>query len=101
MRKAGASLTWGQVSLYAVPFPEAMGDAALEGTRVREGETGSLSPEFTTDGRCARCWRREKESIWLGKAGSALYGMGPLSECLAAQISGQLCPMIWLSITAH
>lgn len=61
------------------------------GDSVRSGFTSS--PEFTTDGMLAKCWRRIKGEIVLYKAGSsgaANTGNEPYAEYYASQIAQQM-----------
>lgn len=83
--------TWADVSLYTNDFDEIVAEAALNGNFSRESFS-STSPEFGTDGRYAKCWKREDTGIWLYKAGSDTYELEPLSEVLASQIAAVLCP---------
>ena len=64
----------------------------MNGSFSEQSLSSSPSPEFTTDGYYAKCWKRESDGIYLYKAGSATYELEPLSEYLAAQISSILCP---------
>ncbi|RKJ54594.1 HipA protein [bacterium 1XD42-1] len=89
--EANSSLTWRDVSLYSNPFSEIISEAAFDGI-ISETDLSSTSPEFGTDGYYAKCWRREDNSIYLYKSGSAHYEIEPLSEYLATQLSKQLCP---------
>jgi len=82
---------WKSLSLYSNEFNELISEAAFDGTFSEMG-LSSTSPEFGTDGYYAKCWRREKESIYLYKSGSALYEIEPLSEYLATQVAIILCP---------
>lgn len=91
VREAGSSLTWREVSLYTNPFSEIISEAAFDGI-ISETDLSSTSPEFGTDGYYAKCWKREDGGIFLYKSGSAHYEIEPLSEYLAAQLSGRLCP---------
>ena len=91
VREADSLLTWREVSLYTNPFSEIISEAAFDGI-ISETDLSSTSPEFGTDGQYAKCWKREGSSIFLYKSGSAHYEIEPLSEYLAAQLSGRLCP---------
>ena len=85
-------MCWQDVSLYQNDFDEIIAEAALNGSFREQSLPSSPSPEFTTDGYYAKCWKRESDGIHLYKAGSATYELEPLSEYLAAQISSILCP---------
>ena len=91
VREADSPLTWREVSLYTNPFSEIISEAAFDGI-ISETDLSSTSPEFGTDGYYAKCWKREDSGIFLYKSGSVHYEIEPLSEYLAAQLSGQLCP---------
>ena len=90
VREADSPLTWKDVSLYTGPFNEIVSESAFDGL-VREKEPSPTSPEFGTDGRYAKCWKHEAGNILLYKRGSTHYGLEPLSEYLAAQLSNRLC----------
>ena len=92
VKQADSQLCWRDVSLYQNDFDEIIAEAALNGSFCEQSLSSSPSPEFTTDGYYAKCWKRESDVIYLYKAGSATYELGPLSEYLAAQISSILCP---------
>ena len=91
VKQADSQLCWRDVSLYQNDFDEIIAEAALNGS-FSEQSLSSTSPEFATDGYYAKCWKRERDGIYLYKAGSATYELEPLSEYLAAQISSILCP---------
>ena len=86
-----SGLQWNGVSLYSNEFNELISNAAFDGTYTEIG-LSSTSPEFGTDGYYAKCWRRENNSIYLYKCGSALYEIEPLSEFLASQVAAIICP---------
>lgn len=90
VKEIGSDLRWVDVSLYDNDFDEIIAEAALNGS-LSESDLSSTSPEFGTDGYYAKCWKREHDGIFLYKAGSATYELEPLSEFLAAQLSGVLC----------
>lgn len=91
VKQEDSPLCWQDVSLYQNDFDEIIAEAALNGS-FSEQSLSSTSPEFATDGYYAKCWKREQGGIYLYKAGSATYELEPLSEYLAAQLSGILCP---------
>ena len=90
VREADSPLTWKDVSLYTGQFSEIVSESAFDGI-VREKELSPISPEFGTDGRYAKCWKHEAGNILRYKRGSTHYGIEPLSEYLAAQLSKRLC----------
>ena len=92
VKRVDSQLCWRDVSLYQNDFDEIIAEAALNGSFSEQSLSSSPSPEFTTDGYYAKCWKRESDGIYLYKAGSATYELEPLSEYLAAQISSILCP---------
>lgn len=84
--------TWGQVNLYANPFSETLAFMAFTGADERV-ELGSTSPELTTNGMLAKCWRRIEGEILLyksGTEGAANCGFEPYSEFYAAQLAETL-----------
>ena len=92
VKQADSQLCWRDVSLFQNDFDEIIAEDALNGSFSEQSLSSSPSPEFTTDGYYAKCWKRESDGIYLYKAGSATYELEPLSEYLAAQISSILCP---------
>ena len=96
VRESDSPLTWREVSLYTNPFSEIISEAAFDGI-ISETDLSSTSPEFGTDGYYAKCWKREASGIFLYKSGSAHYEIEPLSEYLAAQLSGQLSLTTWIT----
>lgn len=91
VKEADSNLSWSAISLYDNPFDEIVAEAALNGNFSQESFS-STSPEFGTDGRYAKCWKRESSGIWLYKTGSDTFGLEPLSEALTTQVSQILCP---------
>lgn len=91
VKEAASPLRWAEVSLYHNEFNRLISEAAFDGT-VSETDISSTSPEFGTDGYYAKCWMREDGKIFLYKTGSALYETEPLSEYLASQLAGAVCP---------
>ena len=84
--------TWAQVNLYANPFSETLAFMAFTGADERV-ELGSTSPELTTNGMLAKCWRRIKGDVLLyksGTEGAANCGFEPYSEFYAAQLADAL-----------
>lgn len=90
--EAESDLTWRQVNLYENDFSDVMAFMAFTGA---EGTVspGSTSPEMTTNGMLAKCWRRINGVPVLykgGTEGSANSGFEPYSEFYAAQIAEAL-----------
>lgn len=80
------NLTWGRVNLYNNKFNKAVAHFAFDGSGVMSKTT---SPEYSTDGALAKCWRRTNSGIYLYKRGSeGAYNCGrePYSEAYATQV---------------
>ena len=84
---------WKDFNLYDNPFSKTLAVMAFTGgfrgefNPVKEEPT---SPEFTTNGMLAKCWRRRDEGVFLykgGTEGAANAGFEPYSEFYAAQIA--------------
>ena len=82
--------TWAECNLYDNPFSKAMAIVAFSGIGP-DVETGwTSSPEFTTNGMLAKCWRRIGDDVVLykgGTEGAANAGFEPYSEYYASQIA--------------
>lgn len=86
---------WSDVNLYDNPFSKTIAAMAFIGVEKPQKEEKELttSPEFTTNGMLAKCWRRRDDGIFLYKSGT--FGAGntgfePYSEYYAAQIAEAL-----------
>lgn len=90
VRSAEESLRWEDVSLYTNQFNDWIARAAFDGDFSGTPPTFP-SPEFGTDGRFAKCWVRDADSIRLYKAGSNTFEMEPISEYLASQLAMAFC----------
>ena len=82
--------TWAEYNLYDNPFSKAVSIVAFsgDGPDIENGWTSS--PEFTTNGMLAKCWRRIDDRIVLykgGTEGAANTGFEPYSEYYASQIA--------------
>ena len=80
---------WKSINLYANPFSETLAYMAFTGG---DGTVamGSTSPELTTNGMLAKCWRRLGGTPVLfkgGTEGAANSGFEPYSEFYAAQVA--------------
>lgn len=80
---------WKSINLYANPFSETLAYMAFTGG---DGTVamGSTSPELTTNGMLAKCWRRLDGTPVLfkgGTEGAANSGFEPYSEFYAAQVA--------------
>lgn len=84
-------MRWAKVSLYTSPFDEVIGAAAFDGSAI-DSDFSSTSPEYSTDGGCAKCWVRENNTIKSYEAGSQLLVIEPFSEYFASQIAAVVCP---------
>ena len=84
VRQADEDLKWNDVSLYSNPFDDLVAAAAFDG-RFSSTSFSTTSPEFSTDGRFAKCWVRDGDDIWLYKTGSETFELEPLCEYLASQ----------------
>lgn len=85
---------WRDHNLYDNPFSKAVALTAFcgEGSPMRHLQWTS-SPEFSTNGMLAKCWRRVDGEVMLYKSGAdgaANAGYEPYSEYYAAQIAEAL-----------
>lgn len=83
---------WKDINLYDNPFSETLAAMAFTGG---DGTValGSMSPELTTNGMLAKCWRRRDGVPVLfkgGTEGAANSGFEPYSEFYAAQVAEAL-----------
>jgi len=82
---------WEACNLYRNAFPESVAALALSGMGDILPKDVSTSPEYTTNGVLAKCWRRQNDIISLWKAGSEKsHGLEPYAECYAAQVAAAL-----------
>ena len=84
--------TWASVNLYANPFSETLAYMAFTGGDGTVAP-GSTSPELTTNGMLAKCWRLVDGVPTLykgGTEGAANCGFEPYSEFYAAQVAETL-----------
>ena len=91
-RLQGSELTWAQASLFRGDFNEIIARIAFEGG-LRGEIFSSTSPEFSTDGSFAKCWKVVGGRINLlktGSRGARNSGLEPYSEVLACQLSRAL-----------
>ena len=92
--------TWARVNLYENPFSEVLAMMAFTGLGPEDYRRPKkvdlpkeTSPEFTTNGMLAKCWRRIDGTIYLyksGTEGAANTGFEPYSEFYAAQVAEAL-----------
>ena len=87
---------WSDCNLYCNEFSKTLAVMAFTGGQRGEfvaGRDSSTSPEFTTNGMLAKCWRRREGQIALykgGTEGAANTGFEPYSEYYASQIAEAL-----------
>ena len=95
----GSKAKWGKVNLYDNPFSEILSVMAFTGLGpndrrgLKKADLSSTSPEFTTNGMLAKCWRRIDGTVYLyksGTEGAANTGFEPYSEYYAAQVAEAL-----------
>ena len=82
--------TWSEVNLYENPFSEAISLVAFSGVGPDFRGQWTSSPEFTTNGMLAKCWRRVGNDVVLyksGTEGASNTGFEPYSEYYASQIA--------------
>ena len=82
---------WANYNLYRNRFSSAVATLAFNGSAATPGgDSWSSSPEWTTNGMLAKCWRRVDGEVKLYKTGSegaANAGFEPYSEYYAAQLA--------------
>ena len=92
----GFSGKWKDYNLYDNEFSKTLAVMAFTGGFRGEfdaGKESSSSPEFTTNGMLAKCWRRIAGNVVLYKAGTegaSNTGFEPYSEFYASQIAETL-----------
>ncbi len=85
--------TFSDYNLYDNNFSRVLSYIAFTGYGSYIGSTFRSSPEFTTGGMLAKCWRRINGKVLLFKTGTegfANSGMEPYSEFYAHQIADHL-----------
>lgn len=86
------AVAWSEVNLYENEFSDTLAYMAFAGVSDRVSP-GSSSPELTTNGMLAKCWRRRDGVVALyksGTEGAANCGNEPYSEFYAAQLAEAL-----------
>ena len=84
---------WAECNLYDNPFSKAVSLVAFSGMGPSVNAGWTSSPEFTTNGMLAKCWRRVDGQVLLfkgGTDGAANAGFEPYSEYYASQIADVL-----------
>ena len=82
--------TFSKYNLYENKFSRALALIAFTGLGSYTRSTFRSSPEFTTGGMLAKCWRRENGKVLLYKTGTegfANSGLEPYSEYYAYQVA--------------
>lgn len=90
--KNSEQLKFDDINLYDNDFSEALSLVAFTGHDTKIAQLMS-SPEFTTTGMLAKCWRRINGETYLYKGGTSGYanaGNEPYSEYYASQIVQKL-----------
>jgi len=82
--------TWANCNLYENAFPETIASLAFSGLGRPGHGDASTSPEYTTDGVLAKCWRRNDKGIFLYKAGKTDSGLEPYAEFYTSQVAAAL-----------
>lgn len=90
VKSKDSTLAWDQVSLYRNNFDDTIARLAFEGGDYNV-EFSSTSPEYGTEGQCAKCWIRENDKIYLLKTGRNKVGLEPYSEYYASQLAELIC----------
>lgn len=85
-----SDLVWNQVSLYRNNFDDTIARLAFEGGDYNV-EFSTTSPEYGTEGQCAKCWIRENDKVYLLKTGRNKVGLEPYSEYYASQLAELVC----------
>ena len=86
----GCEDAWKDFNLYENDFSDAIAQMAFSGVGPDFREQWTSSPEFTTNGMLAKCWRRIDGNVLLyksGTEGASNTGFEPYSEFYAAQIA--------------
>jgi len=84
---------WAKANLYDNPFSKVIAQMAFNGGYDRKfngAKDDTTSPEFTTNGMLAKCWRRRDDGVYLyksGTEGAANTGFEQYSEFYAAQVA--------------
>ena len=82
--------SWKDFNLYENDFSNAIAQMAFSGVGPDFHEQWTSSPEFTTNGMLAKCWRRIDGNVLLyksGTEGASNTGFEPYSEFYASQIA--------------
>lgn len=88
-----SSSRWKDCNLYDNPFSSVVAQIAFTGMGSPVRDEWTSSPELTTNGMLAKCWRRVDGDVVLyksGTEGASNAGFEPYSEYYAAQIAEAL-----------
>lgn len=89
----GRDLKFKDYNLYENSFSEALSLVAFTGVDSK-GDPDSLSPEWTTTGNLAKCWRRINDELYLFKSGNDIdpheIKYEPYSEYYVSKIAEHL-----------
>lgn len=86
----GFSGRWKDCNLYENRFSDIVAAIAFTGLGPEVQDAWTSSPELTTNGMLAKCWRRKENGIELyksGTTGALNAGFEPYSEFYAAQLA--------------
>ena len=86
----GCEDSWKDFNLYENDFSNAIAQMAFSGVGPDFREQWTSSPEFTTNGMLAKCWRRIDGNVLLyksGTEGASNTSFEPYSEFYASQIA--------------
>ena len=95
VKAKGSNHDWDSVNLYTNPFTDIAQKTAFETGLygLQLSSTEIISPEFTSDGTCPKCWKKEENGIFLYKAGfkgAANCGLEPYSEYISSMIAKEI-----------
>lgn len=98
VKENGSSLLWQDVNLYDNQFIDVAQttcfETGLNGLQLSSIDLSNIkSPEFTAEGSVPKCWKKEKEGIYLYKSqlsGSANSGLEANAEYISANIARQI-----------
>lgn len=98
VKRCDSELTWKTINLYNNDFSDVAQhtafDTGLYGLQLSSTNIASVvSPEFTSEGTCPKCWKVEDGRIYLYKAaysGASNVGKEPYSEYISSYVVKQL-----------
>ena len=88
------NITWKDVSLYKNEFNETISKLAFEGVGLYGFQFEDTSPELSTEGSFRKCWKKEKNGIYLykrGSEGARNAGLEPYCEYMTSKIAKKIC----------